>query len=83
MLDTIVESRNRTVRGNRTLILLRLLLATVSLAILLLQESIHTPAATGLPHLSTSGQVTALTFSPDGQLLYSGGSDAAVRIWAK
>ncbi len=38
MLDTFVERHTRTVRGNQVLIGLRLLLATVAIAVLLMQE---------------------------------------------
>ena len=82
MLDSLVENQNRTLRGNRTLILLRLLLATVSLAILLLQESLGPRSGASLPRLFTAGgQVTALAYSLDGTRLYSGGSDATIRVW--
>lgn len=82
MLETIVENQQRTVRGNKTLIVLRLLFATISLAILLLQESMAYRNAGGLRHvLSGSGEVTALNWSADGTMMISGGSDATVRIW--
>jgi len=38
VLDAFVEKQNRTLRGNKILISIRLLLATVSLAVLLIQE---------------------------------------------
>lgn len=82
MLDSLVESPNRTVRSNRILIALRLILATVSLAILLLQDarSNRTVPGRSRPTPST-GEVSAVAFSADGNRLYSGGSDATVRIW--
>lgn len=81
MLEPIVENRQRTVRGNRTLIILRLLLATVALAILLLQET-RTTRPSGIQRVfSTGGEVTALAFSPDGSHVYSASSDATARVW--
>lgn len=38
MLDAFVERKTRTIRGNQILIALRLLLATISLAVLVIQE---------------------------------------------
>lgn len=35
----------------------------------------------GLPMYGHTDQVTALAFTPDGQLLVSGGQDATVRLW--
>lgn len=83
MLETLAERDSRTVRGNRTLIALRLLLATLSLFILLIQESWQTrTSSTGRPGaLLSSGEVSALIFSDDGSKLISGGSDATIRIW--
>jgi len=81
VLETIVENRQRTVRGNRTLIVLRLLLATIALAILLLQES-RTARPSGIHRVfATGGEVTALAFSSDGTHIYSAGSDATARVW--
>ncbi|MBI3832509.1 MAG: PAS domain-containing protein [Planctomycetes bacterium] len=82
MLETLVESHQRTIRGNRTLIVLRLLFATISLAILLMQESNATRMPGVFRHVLTSGgEVTALAYSADGKLLLSGGSDATLREW--
>lgn len=82
MLETLVESHQRTIRGNRTLIVLRLLFATISLAILLMQESMSLRAPGVLRHvLPSGGEITALAYSRDGKLLVSGGSDAALRVW--
>lgn len=82
MLEALVESQNRTVRGNKILIALRLFLATVALAILLLQQGL---AARNLKRdartVSSRGEVTALQFDPHGARLYSGATDTSIRIW--
>lgn len=82
MLDSLVESPNRTVRSNRILIALRLILATVSLAILLLQEARSSRVVPGRSRpVPATGEVSSMAFSADGKHLYTGGSDATVRIW--
>jgi WD40 repeat protein len=82
VLEALVESQNRTVRGNKILIALRLFLATVALAILLLQQGL---AARNLKRdartVSSRGEVTALQFDPHGGRLYSGATDTSIRIW--
>ncbi|MCZ7648870.1 MAG: ATP-binding protein [Planctomycetota bacterium] len=80
--EPLVESQQRTIRGNRFLIALRLLLATIALTILLLQESLtHGDGREGLRLPAPEGEVTALEFSSNGSVLFSGGSDATVRAW--
>ncbi len=82
MLEALVDRRERIDRGNRTLIALRLLLATLSLIILLSRESSQEAAVPGQGRtFFAPGQVTALAFSPDGKYLYSGGTDATIRVW--
>ena len=82
MLEKLIEKQNRTVRGNKYLILLRLLVATVALALLILQESMAGRSAKGKGRPPTAnGEVTALTFTSGGARLISGGSDATIRVW--
>ncbi|MBE7464756.1 MAG: PAS domain-containing protein [Planctomycetes bacterium] len=82
-MEPLVESHQRTLRGNRVLISLRLLFATLALIVLLLQESLSVGASLreGVRLPDPEGEVNALAYAPSGTLLASGGSDATVRIW--
>ncbi|MFH0940024.1 MAG: ATP-binding protein [Planctomycetota bacterium] len=62
MLDAFVERQARTLRGNKILIGLRLLLATLSLTVLLIQESIEASAVvTRVPlYLQPTGLIATI-----------------------